>query len=80
MADPEGWIEMANSKGYRMYFQLAMAYRALGEKEKMARALAQYKKTSIDAKQRSNAQRELRPLEQQGEITEEAEARTSTVQ
>jgi predicted Zn-dependent protease len=70
-------LDQGNSTAY---FQLAMAYRALGEKDKMNRALARYKKTSIDAKQRSNAQRELRPLEQQGEITDEAEARTSTVQ
>jgi len=70
-------LDQGNSTAY---FQLAMAYRALGEKDKMNRAIAQYKKTSVDAKQRSKAQRELRPLEQQGEITDEAEAQTSTVQ
>lgn len=43
------------------YWLLAMAYRGLGEREQMRQAIAEYKKTSIDAQERSAAQRELRP-------------------
>lgn len=54
------------------YFLMAMAYRSLGEKDQMNRAIAQYKKTSIDAKERSKAQRELKPPEQTSEADEQA--------
>lgn len=54
------------------YFLMAMAYRSLGEKDQMKRAIAQYKKTSIDAKERSMAQRELKPTEQKSEGDEQA--------
>lgn len=45
------------------YYLLAMAYRGLGEKEPMKDALAMYKKTSMDAKARTQAQKQLRPVE-----------------
>lgn len=55
-------LEKNNSTAY---FLLAMSYRALGEKAQMTRALAQYKETSEDAKERTSAQRELRAAGQQ---------------
>jgi len=51
---------------------MAMAYRSLGEKDQMNRAIAQYKKTSIDAKERSTAQRELKPMEERSDADEQA--------
>lgn len=54
------------------YFLMAMAYRSLGEKDQMNRAIAQYKKTSIDAKERSAAQRELQPAEETAEANKQA--------
>lgn len=69
-------LDKANSTAY---FQLAMAYRALGEKEKMKLAIDQYKKKSIDAKERNAAQKELRPMEQQSETDEQALSGTQNV-
>lgn len=43
------------------YWLLAMAYRGLGNRQEMRDAIALYKKTSIDARERSAADRELRP-------------------
>lgn len=57
-------LETGNSTAY---FLLAMAYRGLGEREQMSRAIAQYKKTSEDAKERSVAQRELQTTQPDGE-------------
>lgn len=57
-------IETGNSTAY---FLLAMAYRGLGEREQMSRAIAQYRKTSEDAKERSIAQRELQAAQSGGE-------------
>ncbi|MGH9587409.1 MAG: tetratricopeptide repeat protein [Acidobacteriaceae bacterium] len=46
------------------YYLMAMAYRALGERDQMKVAISRYKATSQDAKERSAAQRELKPVEQ----------------
>jgi tetratricopeptide (TPR) repeat protein len=54
------------------YYLLASAYRAVGEKEQMNRALDLYKKTSQDARQRSLAQQELARLSGKDQIAEQS--------
>ena len=55
-----------------VYYLLAKAYRAVGDREQMNRALESYKKTSQDAKERSMAQKELARLSGKNQIAEEA--------
>jgi len=52
------------------YYLLAMAYRGLGDQERMKDALAMYKKTSMDAKARTQAEKQLRPAEPGTDIAE----------
>lgn len=54
------------------YYLMAMAYRALGEKDQMNRVITRYKETSDDAEKRSIAQKELKPVEQRSEADERA--------
>ncbi|MGB7189140.1 MAG: tetratricopeptide repeat protein [Acidobacteriaceae bacterium] len=61
-------LEKSNSTAY---YLLAMAYRALGEKDQMDRAMAGYKATSEDARERSAAQRELKQIDQGSEADEQ---------
>ncbi len=53
------------------YYLLSKAYRGLGEKENMARALGLFEKTSQDAKARSQAQRRLEPGNNETQAPEE---------
>ena len=53
------------------YYLMAIAYRALDEKDQMNHALARYKATSEDAQERSLAQRELKPVEQSSGVDEQ---------
>lgn len=62
-------LETGNSTAY---FLLAMAYRGLGERDQMGRAIAQYKKTSEDAKERSGAQKELQAAQSDSEDGEQS--------
>jgi tetratricopeptide (TPR) repeat protein len=50
------------------YFLLAMAYRGVGDRKQMNSAIDSYKKTSQDAKERSLAQRQLKPADDEAEI------------
>jgi tetratricopeptide (TPR) repeat protein len=54
------------------YYLLLHAYRAVGDKTKMAEAYDLYKKTSQDAKARSRAQKELEALSQRADAPEES--------
>ena len=54
------------------YYLLASAYRAIGDKEQMNRALDLYKKTSRDARERTLAQKELARISGKNQIIEEA--------
>jgi Tfp pilus assembly protein PilF len=53
------------------YYLLSRAYRGLGEKEQMNRALSQFERVSQDVKARSQAQGELERLDDQNRIDEE---------
>ncbi len=48
------------------YYMLSRAYRATGNQAEMNRMLALYKQTSIDAKNRRKAEKELQPLDTSG--------------
>ncbi|MGH9354292.1 MAG: tetratricopeptide repeat protein, partial [Terriglobia bacterium] len=56
------------------YYLLARAYRALGDKEQMDRALAVFEKTSMDAKTRSRAQKDLETFADESQSLEETAA------
>jgi predicted Zn-dependent protease len=52
------------------WYLLSRAYRGLGDKEQMNRALSQFAKISEDAKARSKAQDELAHLDNQNHVDE----------
>jgi tetratricopeptide (TPR) repeat protein len=54
------------------YYLLSQAYRSVGDKIQTDRAIELYRKTSLDARQRTQAQREIERLESKGQEQEDA--------
>jgi Tfp pilus assembly protein PilF len=53
------------------YYLLSQAYRSVGDNIQMDRAIKLYQKTSLDARQRTQAQKEIERLESNGQEQEE---------